>query len=350
MKLKNIIAVLLLVASVQVMGQGSAGLQKLPNGAQYKIFTANTGARIKANDVITFHFTQKTDKDSVLVSSFTSGNPVKIQVQPAKNIADLMDFFPLLAEKDSALVKIPADSLFKDPEMEGQRPPFLPKGSFLSFIIKIEKVQSLEDAMAEQQKAMDEMKSAETAALTKYIADNSLQLTTTASGLKYKVTAASVKAKPVKGDTVLVNYVGRTLDGKVFDSSIEAEAKKAQLEQPGRTYEPISVVVGEGQVIPGWDEGLLLLNEGSKATFLIPSDLAYGPRGAGQDIKPFSSLRFDLELVKVKRVKKAAAAPASKTATPVKKPATPVKKTTTPVKKTTAPVKKPVTTTAKPKQ
>jgi hypothetical protein len=118
----------------------------------------------------------------------------------------------------------------------------------------------------------------------------------------------------VNGDTVYVNYTGRTLDGKVFDSSIEAEAKKGGLEQPGRVYEPISFALGEGRVIPGWEQGLLLVNEGAKATFIIPSDLAYGPQGAGADIKPFSTLIFDLELVKVKK-------PAKPTATPVKKPA-----------------------------
>src|SRR5690606_16448911 len=140
------------------------------------------------------------------------------------------------------------------------------------------------------------------AVLDKYIADQKLKPETTASGLKYIITKASKKAKPVSGDTIWVNYTGRTIDGKVFDSSIEEEAKKAGLEQPGRTYEPISFVLGEGQVVRGWDEGLALLNEGSQAKFLIPSDLAYGPRGAGEDIKPFSSLIFDVELVKVKPV------------------------------------------------
>jgi len=343
MNFKNILAVLLLTISIQVFGQDNTGFQKLANGALYKIYTSSTGPKIKLNDVITFHFIQKTDKDSVLVSSYQMGRPATIPVQPAKNIADLMDFFTLLSVKDSALVKVPTDSLFKGPEADASRPPFLPKGSFLSFIIKIEKVQSMEEAMAEYQAEVAKKKNEETGILTKYIADKGLKPTTTASGLRYLVTKSSVKPKPVNGDTVLVNYVGSTLEGKVFDSSIEAEAKKAGLEQPGRKYEPISLVLGQGQVIKGWEEGLLLLNEGSKATFLIPSDLGYGPQGAGQDIKPFSSLRFDLELVKVKKPKKAA----STTKPAAKKSTTPAKKST-PAKKPTTPVKKPATA-AKPK-
>ncbi len=329
-----------MIASMYTFAQDNNGFTRLPNQVQYKVYTPNNGPKIKLNDVITFNFTQKTDKDSVLFSSFTAGRPVTIAVQPSQNITDLMYFFPLLSEKDSALVKIPADSLFVDTTRI--RPPFFPKGSTLQFVIRIDKVQSMEQAMAAQQRLMDSLKTAEVNTLNKYIADNKLSPAKTASGLMYIITQPSVKSKPVVGDTVLVNYTGRTLEGKVFDSSIESNAKQAGLEQPGRTYEPISLTLGEGQVIKGWEEGLLLLNEGSKSTFLIPSDLAYGPRGAGADIKPFSALIFDIELVKVKPAKKAPAAKpvakpaASKKPAATKKPA--AKKTTTSVKK--APVKK----------
>ncbi len=328
MKIKNIITVLLLIASVHVLAQDNAGMQRLPNGLQYKIFTSNAGPKIKLNDIITFNFVQKTDKDSVLMNSFEVNRPATIQVQASQNIADLMDFFPLLALNDSAIVRIPTDSIFNKPEMEQQRPPFLPKGSSLFITVKINKIQSMEEAMAERQKMMDDMKGAESSALAKYLSDSKINPLKTATGLRYIITKPSVKAKPLKGDTVLVNYIGKTLEGKVFDSSIEAEAKKAGLDQPGRPYEPISIVLGEGRVIQGWEEGLLLLNEGSKATFIIPSDLAYGPQGAGEDIKPFSTLIFDLELVKVKRVKKAAAPAVKK---PAAKPAAkkPVSKTST---------------------
>ena len=306
--MKNILFVLLLAASVQVLAQQPAEMQRMPNGLKYKIITPSGGPKIKLNDIITFDFIQKTDKDSVLASSFEANRPATVQVTASQNVADLMDFFPLLSLNDSAVVSIPTDSIFSNPQM--QRPAFLPPGSDLLITVKIKKVQSLEEAMAEQKKMMDELKDKEAATLTKYLTDKKLNALKTASGLRYIITKPSAKIKAAKGDTVLVNYIGKTLEGKVFDSSIEAEAKKAGLEQPGRNYEPISVVLGQGSVIPGWEEGLMLLNEGSKATFIIPSDLAYGPQGAVEDIKPFTTLVFDLELVKVKRPKGAAAAPA----------------------------------------
>ena len=292
-------------------------MQGTPKGAFYQKFTNNTGEKIKLNDVITFNFIQKTDKDSVLFSTYKSGKPVQAQIQPSQNAGDLMEVFPLLAAKDSALVKVPTDSVFKG--HEEARPPFFPKGSYLTFILKIEKVQSLNDAIAEKNAAAQKLKDGETAAANNYVTTNKINAVTTASGLKYVVTQPSVKRKPLAGDTVMVNYTGRILNGKVFDSSIAAEAKSAGLDQPGRTYEPISVVLGQGQVIPGWDEGLLLLNEGSKSTLIIPSALAYGEKGAGQDIPPYSTLIFNVELVKVKPGKHAPAASKTGIMNPAKK-------------------------------
>jgi FKBP-type peptidyl-prolyl cis-trans isomerase FkpA len=341
MNTMKIFQVLILALFVSISVRGQEKLKKTAQGLEYQIFTDNSGDKIKLNDIITFNFIQKTDGDSVLMSSYAIGRPVKIQIQPSKNIADLMDFFPLLTAKDSALVKVPSDSIFKD--AEANRPPFFPKGSSLVFLIKVEKVQSLDEVMAEEKEEMAKLQAEEKISVDKYIADKKLTLKETTSGLKYIITKASTKGKPNSGDTVYVNYTGRTIDGKVFDSSIEAEAKKAGLDQPGRTYEPISFAVGQGEVIRGWDEGLLLLNEGAKAKFIIPSTLAYGPQGAGNDIKPFSSLIFDVELVRVKPAKQVAAPKTPTKAAPKAPAKKPVK---APVKK--APVKKTGTTTKKP--
>lgn len=293
------------------------GLQKTSKGSFYKIYTANTGEKAKLNDVITFNFIQKTDKDSVLFSSYTAGRPAQAQIQESRALGDMMDVFPLLAAKDSALVKFPADSIFKG--HEEARPPFFPKGSFLTFIIKIEKVQSLNDAIAERNAGLEKLKQDEAADRDKYIAEKGLKPLTTASGLKYIITSPTAKRKPLAGDTVLVNYTGKTLNGKVFDSSIEANAKAAGIYQEGRPYQPLSVVLGQHRVIQGWDEGLLLLNEGSKATFIIPSEIGYGDQGNGPAIPGYSTLVFDLELVKVKPGKHTIAPKPAAGKTPVKK-------------------------------
>jgi FKBP-type peptidyl-prolyl cis-trans isomerase FkpA len=276
-------------------------MQRSPNGTQYMLFTHNSGDKIKVNDVISMNIVLKTDKDSVL-----SNQPMQVQVQQSQNVTDMMDVFPLLALGDSVLIRVPSDSVYKD--HEDKRPPIFAHGSNFNFFIKVVKVETLDQAMAERNAATDKMKAAEKAAEAKYIADNKLILKTTPSGLKYTVTKVGLKPKPLAGDTVRVNYTGKLLNGQVFDTSIQAVAQAAGLNEPGRTFEPIKFAVGHQEVIPGWDEGLLLLNEGSKATFVIPSNLAYGEQGSpdgGATIPPFSTLVFNVELVSVKRIKHA---------------------------------------------
>lgn len=334
--MKKYFLILVALAFV-VRASAQDDFKRTAKGTIYRIVTSNPGEKIKLDQIITFNMVQKTEKDSILASTYAVGRPFQARCAPE---GDLMDVFPLLAVKDSAVIKVPTDSVFKG--NEDKRPPFFPKGSNLIICIKVEKVQSLDEAMAERTKALEEERAVtaklaeqEAGTTAAYISDSKLILKTTASGLKYAVTQPAVKRKPLPGDTVYVNYLGRTLDGKVFDTSIEAEAIKAGTKQEGRTYEPISFALGRGEVIPGWDEGLQLLNEGSKATFIIPSKLAYGERGAGNDIPPYATLRFDVELVKVSPVKHPVAKKtavkkaAVKTTTVKKAPATSAKKTVT---------------------
>jgi FKBP-type peptidyl-prolyl cis-trans isomerase FkpA len=307
--MKKFALLILLFAAITLRVKAQDDFTHTPKGALVKKLTNNPGDKIKVNDVVTFDIIQKTEKDSLLGSTYAMGHPAEVRIVPSQNAADLMEVFPLLAVQDSAYVKVPTDSLFKG--HDDQRPPFLPKGSYLIYIMKIRRVQSLDDAMKERNKILDSMRIAETTNEGKYIADNKLVAKTTTSGLKYIITKPSIKRKPLAGDTILVNYTGKTLDGKVFDSSIAADAQKAGLNQPGRNYEPYQFVVGTGAVIKGWDEGLLLLNEGAKAEFIIPSGLAYGSDGSG-DIGPLSTLVFNVELVKVKPIKHPVTKPVAK--------------------------------------
>jgi FKBP-type peptidyl-prolyl cis-trans isomerase len=106
----------------------------------------------------------------------------------------------------------------------------------------------------------------------------------TPSGLQYQVLTSGTGKKPGPNDQVTVHYTGKLIDGKIFDSSVESG-------------EPATF--GVSQVIPGWSEALQLMKEGDKWLLTIPSELAYGERGAGQDIPPFAPLVFEVELIKV---------------------------------------------------
>ncbi|MHA7944712.1 peptidylprolyl isomerase [Formosa sp. 3Alg 14/1] len=135
-----------------------------------------------------------------------------------------------------------------------------------------------------REKRLAEAKAEQDAALDKIAAGFSK----TDSGLRYQILQASKSGKKAKsGQTVSVHYKGQLQDGTVFDSSYKRK-------------EPIEFPVGVGQVIAGWDEGILLLEVGDKARLVIPSDLGYGSRGAGGVIPPDATLIFDVELMEVK--------------------------------------------------
>jgi FKBP-type peptidyl-prolyl cis-trans isomerase len=109
----------------------------------------------------------------------------------------------------------------------------------------------------------------------------------TASGLRYKILQKGNGKQAVAGSMVSVHYKGQLSNGQVFDSSYTRK-------------EPIDFTLGIGQVIAGWDEGIQLLKVGDKARLVIPSNLAYGSRGAGNVIPPNATLIFDVELMDVK--------------------------------------------------
>ena len=109
----------------------------------------------------------------------------------------------------------------------------------------------------------------------------------TESGLLYKIIQKGDGIKPQKGQNVSVHYKGMFAEGGVFDDSY-------------KRGNPIEFPIGMGNVIPGWDEGILLLNKGDKARFVIPSHLAYGEAGAGGVIPPNATLVFDVELMDIK--------------------------------------------------
>jgi FKBP-type peptidyl-prolyl cis-trans isomerase FklB len=121
-----------------------------------------------------------------------------------------------------------------------------------------------------------------------FLAENAKrpEVKTTESGLQYEVITEGNGKKPAATDVVKVHYKGTLIDGTVFDSSYDRG-------------EPAEFPLN--RVIAGWTEGLQLMSVGSKYKLYIPYQLGYGERGAGQDIKPYSALIFDVELLEIKK-------------------------------------------------
>ena len=142
-------------------------------------------------------------------------------------------------------------------------------------------------AMEEEQRAAaQKMGEVNAAAGKAFLEENGkrVEVNVTPSGLQYEVLEEGTGKQPSAGDNVTVHYTGKLIDGTVFDSSVDRGAP---------------ATFGVTQVIPGWVEALQMMKEGAKWRLFIPSNLAYGPNGAGNIIGPNSTLIFDVELIKV---------------------------------------------------
>ncbi len=296
-----------LFLAVAALGFAScnSGFKKSDGGLLYNIHEDKEGTNIKAGDFVVMNLIVKNDADSVLNNSYDQGMPVITAVPQPQFKGDVVNGILLLSQGDSATIRVNIDSA-----KAGNHMPKDFKGKYLTYQVKVEKViakgklsdQVFQGRVAELFKAETaKMEKAEPGKIQKYLDDNKLKATKTASGLYYVITKEGSGPKISKADSAVVNYTGKLISGKVFDTSIKevAQAKENKgLYNAMRPYKPIHIAVGVGAVIPGWDEGLQLLNKGSKATFVIPSKLAYGQQGAGP-IPPFTPIVFDVELVDI---------------------------------------------------
>ncbi|MBA3683185.1 MAG: FKBP-type peptidyl-prolyl cis-trans isomerase [Bacteroidetes bacterium] len=285
------------------------GYTKAENGLHYKFFNHNEGgAKINEGDGITFSYVIANNKnDSVIVDSKSVSQDgsgyTKFLMPKTSFVGSLEDGMTMMSKGDSASFIFSADSFFFKTMKYKELPPQFKPGEKLKATVKIKDVLGKKELeanqkqqMADQEKVMKEMESKEKGDLDKYLADNKITVKPTESGLYFAETKKGSGAHPKVGDQVEVNYTGRLLDGKLFDTSIESVAKAENVFNPQRPYGPFKFILGQGKVIKGWDEAISMLAKGGKAKIILPSNLAYGPNGGGP-IPPFAPLTFEVELV-----------------------------------------------------
>jgi FKBP-type peptidyl-prolyl cis-trans isomerase FkpA len=281
----------------------NGGFKKGDGGMLYNIVDDQSGPIVKPGDYIAFNYTIKNDADSVLASSYESGHPVLQPMAPSQAKGDVMSGIAMLSEGDSAIIKVNIDTMSKG----RPRQPGL-KGKYIVYVIKVNKIiakgnldpKVFQGRVEAYQKSLSDVaQKAEPAKIKKYIADNNLKVTTTASGLNYVITTPGSGPNIAVGDTAVVNYTGRFTNGKIFETSVKAEAIKGKMQiNPMNPYKPIRFPVGVQGMIQGWNEAFILFNKGTKATLVIPSSLAYGDKDNGM-MAAYTPLVFDVELVDI---------------------------------------------------
>lgn len=273
-----------------------AGFKKTAAGLEYKIVNDSAGIQKPAiGDYMEFHiksYVHFEKGDSVLFDSRTmnENKPVPYQVMPSGFKGDLPEGLMMLTKGDSAVFRLPLDSLLKS----GNQPlPWMKKGTGqkVEFTVKVVTVKTSAQLQQEQQAAAAQQSGVDEKIITDYLAKNGIKATRTASGLYYKIDKMGTGAAPTAGSMVTMNYTGMTLDGTKFDSNVDPKFQHVQ---------PFEFKLGQGQVIKGWDEGIALMPKGTKGTLYIPSPMAYGAQSPTPLIPANSVLVFDVEVVDFK--------------------------------------------------
>lgn len=248
------------------------------------------GIKIDTGMMIKLHFDVALIDGKQVFSSRDRAEPIEFECGKRFDTPGLEEAVRLLSKGSKAKVIVPSEMAFG----EQGRGTLVPAFSTLLYNVEIIDIQSkaeydkakeAEKKNAEAKKAA--AKNAEPGLIQKYLKDHNITVKPTPSGLYYIEKAKGTGVQPTVGKKVYVHYKGTLLNGTKFDASRD------------RGEQPFEFELGKGQVIKGWDEGIAMMRKGGKATLIIPSAIAYGDRDMGE-IKPFSTLVFEVELIDVK--------------------------------------------------
>ncbi len=255
-----------------------------PNKLKYKIIVDNKKPKAKFGEYVTYNIIWKTLKDSLLFSSKDSNQPLVSLVARPVFEGDPWEVFTMIGDGDSASVKVPAEIIFKK---------YLPKNlqpnDLIVMDIKVLSVMNQHAYDSVSIAKLNQQLNREGYMLEAYMRENNLNGTKTSTGLYVVIEKQGTGKQAAQGNTIKVAYSGKTLDGRIVDSS----------SKPGG--QPYEFTIGAPySAIAGWNEGLQHFSKGGKGKLLIPSELAYGERGNPPAIGSNEPLVFDIELLEIK--------------------------------------------------
>jgi FKBP-type peptidyl-prolyl cis-trans isomerase FkpA len=270
----------------------SAGFIKNPNGLEYKIVKKGTGTVTpNVGDFGEMNLKFKIG-DSVLINTYemNMNKPIVQQIQKGSIKGDVMEGLMTMKAGDSVIFRMLMDTLAtraNQPKPEWAKP-----GDYAIWEVKMINVKTKQQMEAESANKEKVQSQTDDKLIQDFLKGKGItNAKKTASGLYYVVHTEGKGPMPAAGQKVTVNYTGQNLKGEKFDSNVDPAFSHV---------EPFSFDLGKRSVIKGWDEGVALMNKGTKATFYLPSHLAYGDRGAGAKIPANAILIFDIELLDFK--------------------------------------------------
>ncbi len=307
--MKNIIYLLLLTA-VGFSACKNESFTRVKDGPEYRIITSKGGKLITTGNIIEMAVLVKY-KDSTIFSTYEMGMPQYAPYDTSKFPAVFKEIFKTLHVGDSIIIKESTDSLIK----KGQGAPFMKKGDFIYQYYKVlntyateEEAEKARAAAAIKAEAIAKKKSEaqlvkDDKILKDYFAKNNIQAVKTPEGAYVQILQKGTGAMLDTSVIAKINYTGRNLEGKMFDSN--TDPSKGHLEPLTVNLTP-DMSLGN-TVIIGMTDGLKMFNKGAKGKIFIPSSLGYGATGSGADIAPNTNLIFEVEVLDVLNKSQAAA-------------------------------------------
>ena len=287
--------------------------KKTATGLQYQVVSQGEGLAPQEGDVLLVNVCYKTEKGGVLFDTADQELPMALPYSEdaAQKDGGFEEAVSMLQKGDSFIFKLRAEKLFGESLDYIMAQYGLKKKEEIFLHLQLQDIMNKEAhkkwetdqitmlQKGQQEKAELQLKE-DAKIIANYLKENKITAQATSSGLCYVIDTPGQGAQPKQGNNIKVNYTGRLIDGKVFDTSLAEVAKQHGIHNPARTYEAIAFQVGVGQVIKGWDEGIMCLRQGTKARLFIPSTLAYGSQGVGNGLIPANAiLIFDVELVDI---------------------------------------------------
>lgn len=263
-----------------------SGYEKTDTRIYYKIFSANDTLTAKVGDVVTLGMSYKVG-DSLLFSSYEDTRPFQMVLQEPQYQGDVFACMEMLALGDSAEFMIKADSFFLVTARAPELPPFVESTDYMTFNMKLNKIQSQEEVRLEREAELAALKDKEPSLIEEYVKANNVTVTPDEEGFYFIETERGTGTKVKEGMMVILNYTLKYTSGETLFSSLDRE-------------QTIDFEYGTQFDTKGFNKGVGQMRKGGKAIFIVPSSLGYGAQGAGEQLAPYTPLIYEIEVVDVR--------------------------------------------------
>ncbi|MBK7964226.1 MAG: FKBP-type peptidyl-prolyl cis-trans isomerase [Bacteroidetes bacterium] len=284
MKRKNAFGLLLLwIVGSLISSCNKDGFSVTPSGLKYNLIEEGGGRKPDFGDMLRMHLTYKDKDGKVLYNSSELGEAFVLELTNPTFVGGIEEGFAMMAEGDSAVFLVPADSIFVK-TFKQPRPSNINANDLLRFEVRLKKVMSKEEYRMDLKRTSENNNVEELRKIELYMGDNGISVAPVKPGIYFIVFKEGKGEYPKPGDKVEVSYTGSFLNGEMFDAS-------------GKNQEKLIYTLGDGTHLFAWEEAIATMRPGGVARLILTSSNAYGTVGL-DPIPPNTPVIFDIEVVR----------------------------------------------------